>query len=184
MRKKYGFSEDDFIFINVVNWNEEVKAQDLILKAFSMLKREKVKLIMVGEGTDIKGKAIAKSLNIENKFVGFGFKKNVEEFLQMADVFVLFSNLEGIAGALIQAMATGLIPISSKVGGVPDYLNEKNGFLVEKRDVLGLKNAMEKVLDLSYDQKNKIIEEAIKTSLKFSPENLSNKYIKMLESLV
>ncbi len=53
------------------------------------------------------------------------------QLLKYADIFLLCSNYEGLPMSIIEALSVGLPVISSKVGGVAEILDGKNGFAVE-----------------------------------------------------
>jgi glycosyltransferase involved in cell wall biosynthesis len=88
----------------------------------------------------------------------------IPEYMSAADVFVLPSISEGLPLVMLEALATGVPVIASRVGGIPDVLiNEYNGLLVEARDVEGLAKA---VLRILFDDKlrKRIIEGSLKTT--------------------
>lgn len=87
----------------------------------------------------------------------------IPKYLSAADVFVLPSISEGLGLVILEALATGVPVVASRVGGIPDVLiNEYNGLLVESRDVEGLARAIMKLL---FDNKlrKQIIEGGLKT---------------------
>jgi glycosyltransferase involved in cell wall biosynthesis len=84
-------------------------------------------LIMAGEGVLRK-----ECESIADKNVHFiGFVDDVPGLLKGADVFVLSSVYDASPRSLMEAMAMGLPSISTRVGGVPDYLDESTGILIE-----------------------------------------------------
>ncbi|MGC9286485.1 MAG: glycosyltransferase family 4 protein, partial [Hydrogenobaculum sp.] len=167
LRKKYNLPLDKFIFVNVANYNPEVKGHIDILKAYKKMEKENTMLLFVGLLTDKDAVKEAKSLGIKN-FLGLGYKEDVEYILRASDAFVLGSRLEGIAGALLQAMASGLVCISTDVGGITEYMKDSvNGFLIKPKDIDAMSKAMEKVLNLDDQTKESIIKNAIETSKEY-----------------
>ena len=72
-----------------------------------------------------------------------GRVEDVAPFLQAADLFVLPSATEGLSVALLEAMATGLPPIATAVGGTPDLIEHgQNGWLIPAGDPAALQNAI------------------------------------------
>ncbi len=185
LREKLGFPLDKKIFVNVANWNPQVKAQDKLIEAFSNLKCDNCLLVLVGRKTDEYAKEYAKKFGIEDKVIGLGFREDVPDILNAADFFVLSSNLEGIAGALLQAMATGKVVLSTLAGGIGEYLKDGvNGFAVPVGDFKAFTEKMKKMLELSEEEYKKISENAIKTAQEYSIEKTTEKYIKLFKELV
>jgi glycosyltransferase involved in cell wall biosynthesis len=60
-------------------------------------------------------------------------KEKVDEFAR-ADVFVLPSYSEGLSNALMEAVASGLPVIATRVGALPEGVDPRNGFLIEPGD--------------------------------------------------
>jgi glycosyltransferase involved in cell wall biosynthesis len=59
------------------------------------------------------------------------------------------SNLEGIAGALLQAMATGKVCLSTLAGGIGEYLIDSyNGFSIDVGDFQNFSKRLEYLYNL------------------------------------
>ena len=84
-----------------------------------------------------------------NKNVSFlGVQKDVAPIISKWDMFVLPSVSETFGIVILEAMALGLPVVATKVGGIPDIIdNGKSGLLVESKDSIALCSAMEKILD-------------------------------------
>jgi glycosyltransferase involved in cell wall biosynthesis len=68
-----------------------------------------------------------------------GGVSDMAAFYQQADICVLTSDFEGTPNALLEAMASGLPVVATKVGGVPEVVRHgTTGFLVEREDMDGL----------------------------------------------
>jgi len=184
-RKKIGLPVDKKIFVNVANWNPEVKGQDRLIRSFLQADVPDAVLVLVGKDTDKKTKELTKQYGGEDRVIGLGFRENVPEILNASDYFVLSSFLEGIAGALLQAMATGKVVISTLAGGIDEYLKDGyNGFSVEVGDFEGLKDKMRYVAQMDKNLYKKISHNAVKTANHYSIENTANKYIKLFEEML
>jgi glycosyltransferase involved in cell wall biosynthesis len=97
-------------------------------------------LIVIGSGNDqqdsietaMKQKVVAEA--IESVFF-LGGTEEPEKYLGIADIFVFPSRREGFPNALMEALATGLPTIASRIGGVVPLIEEgKNGLLFESED--------------------------------------------------
>jgi glycosyltransferase involved in cell wall biosynthesis len=64
-----------------------------------------------------------------------GFRSDVEAFLQRADVFVSSSVSEQMPLSFLEAMARGLPVVASRVGGVPEIVDDgATGLLFDSGD--------------------------------------------------
>lgn len=184
LRKEYNLPIDKHIFINVANYNPEIKGHIDILKAYKQIENDNTMLLFVGLDTDKEATKEAKAIGIKH-FIGFGYRTDVDKILKASDSFVLGSRLEGIAGALLQAMATGLLCISTDVGGIKEYLkHEFSGFMIKPKDTNAMSFYMKKALNLDSEKKEEIIENAISIAKEYSIENMLNKYQTLLQEIV
>lgn len=179
LRKSLGLPLDRKIFINVANWNPEVKGQDKLIETFLKADIKDAVLVLVGKDTD------KNASGISNRIIGLGFRTDVPQLLNAADYFVLSSYLEGIAGALLQAMATGKVVLSTLAGGIDEYLIDGyNGFSVPVGDFEALGKKMREMVNLPEDKYKEISENAIKTAQNYSIKNTTQKYIKLFEEML
>lgn len=125
-----------------------------------------VDFTVIGEGELYdKAKTLIESLGAESYIHLLGkqpqnvVKKNLDE----ADVFILPSvrsksgDMEGIPVALMEAMAKGLIVLSTNHSGIPELIkNETSGFLVDESSVDELSNTILKISRLNEEQLIKI----------------------------
>jgi glycosyltransferase involved in cell wall biosynthesis len=72
--------------------------------------------------------------------------------MRAADLFVLPSTHETFGCVLIEAMASGLPSVATRVGGVPEVLGAEAGELVEPRDPDALADAVERALERHFDR--------------------------------
>ena len=95
---------------------------------------DKYHLLLIGTGEDFEEtKNLAKNLNIENKIKFAGVVDNVNEYLQMMDIFIFPSNFEGLGIAGIEAQVSGLpIILSSKIP--KDVIISKNAHVLPITD--------------------------------------------------
>lgn len=189
VRKALGVDENALVFMNVANWQPWRKGQEVILKALSIL-RERVSLsfrmFFVGLGTDSReAMETFKKFGLEDYCTGLGFREDVHELLQAADIFLFGSFSEGIAGAVLQAMATGRIVVSTNAGGIPEYLKDGyNGFLASAGNPEEMATKIEKALDLSEERRKAMVEKAILTAKEYSIERTVDKYVDLLRRLL
>ena len=185
LRKKLGIEDSKHVFINVANWNPKVKAQDKLLEAFSQVKNPNTILVMAGYQSDTTAKEYAEELGIANQFIGLGYREDIPALLDMADYYVLSSNLEGIAGSVLQAMIMGKIALSTLAGGIGSYLKDgENGFTVPVGDFTGLTKKMKHIVQLSQVEKENIIRKSMNTGNEYAIDNTTDKYMKLFDSML
>lgn len=117
------------------------KAPDIVLEAINIFNKNdkniEVNLLWMGDGK-FKNTMIelAKEKGIEKniKFIGNVNKQQVFEHLSNSDIFVLASRTEGLPRAIIEAMSIGIPVIGTKVGGIPELLEDS--VLVEKNNAV------------------------------------------------
>jgi glycosyltransferase involved in cell wall biosynthesis len=77
-----------------------------------------------------------------------GFRDDLEKIMPCLDVMAHPALMEGMGVALLQAAASGLPLIGTKVGGIPEVITPGvNGELFEPRDVPALASHINKLLD-------------------------------------
>ncbi len=139
------------VLLVVADLNDEHKNISGILEAFAELGKEiKAKLVIVGDGTDrsmLQDKA--EILGLLNKNVFFeGERSNSEvyEYYQKASLLILNSNFETFGMVAAEAIACHLPVVATQCGGVQDFLNEKNSFLIPKNNKQALVAAIKSAL--------------------------------------
>ncbi len=186
IRKELGISDKEKVFINVANWQPWRKGQDLLLKAFKELGCENCRLILVGNDTDsIEAKNMIKQFGLEDKVIPLGFRYDIDKLLQGADFFVLSSNSEGIAGALLQGMASGKVVLSTLAGGIGEYLKDGyNGFSVKVGDSKGMTKKMRYMISLNEEDYSRLSKNAVETAKRYSIEETAKKWVKLINELL
>lgn len=116
IRKELGISEQEIVVGHVGRFCEQ-KNHKFLIDIFKEYQKNETnsKLLLVGDGhlrNDIE-KQIA-DLNIEDKVILIGNKKNVEDYYNTMDLFLFPSLFEGLPLTVIEAQINGLTCVSSK----------------------------------------------------------------------
>ena len=103
------------------------------------LVRQKIpaKLILIGDGPD-RGVAeyLARERCLSKDVLFLGKQDRVHQFLGLADLFLLPSELESFGLAALEAMACEVPVVATNVGGIPEVITHGvDGYLVEPPDV-------------------------------------------------
>jgi glycosyltransferase involved in cell wall biosynthesis len=124
-----------------------VKQVDVLLKAWQRLSGGL--LLVLGDGDERQSlEALSMQLNISDRVRFLGMISNVADYLRVATAFALPSSSEGLSVALLEAMASGAVPVVTAVGGALDLIdNGKNGLLVSSGNADELARALSRVLE-------------------------------------
>jgi sugar transferase (PEP-CTERM/EpsH1 system associated) len=132
LRAKWGLPEGGFV-IGIVGRLDPIKNHRLLFRAFRGIHsvRPDTRLLVVGNGPE--------RSNLEKESsegtVFLGNREEVPEILRMLDLFVLPSFNEGISNTILEAMATGLPVVASRVGGNPELVDDgRTGALFRSGD--------------------------------------------------
>jgi glycosyltransferase involved in cell wall biosynthesis len=87
-------------------------------------------------------KALARELGVESNVEFLGQRSDVDELIARSRVFLLTSRSEGLSIAMLEAMASGAVPVVSDVGDLADIVEHGcNGYLVAQDDIAGYSHA-------------------------------------------
>ena len=129
---------------------DEVKGLPLALRALAALGRPDVVLDVVGGGPRrAEYEALAATLGIERQvtFHGALDKPAVAALMRDAGALVVPSVTETFSVVAIEAMASGLPVVATRVGALPELVDDASGLLVEPGDADGMARALASVLD-------------------------------------
>jgi len=125
------------------------KRPDLLVEAFGRLRTE-AHLVVVGDGP-MRAAVLAavRSSPARDRITVTGFVPHVEvpQVLASLDLLVLPSAYEEMGSVLVEAMASGLPVVASRVGGIPAVVADgETGLLVPPGDVDALAAALDELL--------------------------------------
>ncbi|MBO4675726.1 MAG: glycosyltransferase family 4 protein, partial [Elusimicrobiaceae bacterium] len=184
MRQTYHYTEDQTVFLSVARL-EAVKNPLLLLRAFLTVfqKNDTARLVLVGHGS------LKKDLNdfivknkLQNAVFLAGEQHHVNDWLNMADAFVLPSEEESLPLSLLEALQAGKPCIVSNAGDMPRWVtDEETGFVVQRGDEKALSDA---ILRLA-EQKN-LREQMSEKTLKKSEEikNMTAEYQHLYQQIL
>lgn len=147
---QYGIGLTDSLIVSTGALVERKDYQALI-QAVHHLHRNRLQphALICGEG------ALRASLEAEVQALGLvshvhfvGFCSNIPAYLAAADVFVHVPVWEGLGVAVIEALAAGLPVIASRVGGIPELIEDQStGLLIPPQNPSALAHALRRLLD-------------------------------------
>ncbi|MHB8056976.1 MAG: glycosyltransferase [Desulfuromonadaceae bacterium] len=129
----------------------EVKDQVSMIKAFAKVLEEisDITLLFIGEGPLLPVlQQTARDCNVAENVVFAGKRSDISRLMNLIDIFMLTSLSEGTSISLLEAMASGVTPIVTDVGGNPSIVQHGvNGILVSPKDVPGIASAIVSLLN-------------------------------------
>ena len=152
----------DTLLVGSTSELHRVKGLDILLRAWKEFKTaHDGALVLIGSGEEEqKLKNMAHNLDISGSVYFTGFIANARELLSGLDIFVLPSRSEALPYAPLEAGLASLPVIATRVGGVPEIIeNEKTGILISRE------NAGELTQALNLLSQNKNIREKLGTAL-------------------
>lgn len=152
-RRAFGLPAGAVVFGMLTRLSEE-KGVDLAIEVFRCLLATKPArpcyLVIAGEGPDAQAiKALAARDGLADCIRFLGFVANPLDMLALFDAILFTSRQEGLPLALLEGMAAGVLPIVTRVGGMPEVVNDPAlGWVVEPGDAAGVAQAMVQFLAL------------------------------------
>ena len=125
------------ILVHLSNFRPVKRVTDVVEIFDRVRKQIPSKLLMIGDGPDrSRAEWLAVQKGIHNDVIFLGKQEQVQEKLSIADIMLLPSELESFGLAALEAMACEVVPIATRVGGIPEVIEHgKSGYLAEVGDV-------------------------------------------------
>lgn len=112
--------------------------------------RGRLRVVLAGDGEIDEVRRAAADAGVAGVVEVRGWQQPAERdaLTRASQVFLLPSYEEGLPMAMLEAMAQGLAPVVSPVGGIPDVIDDGvEGLLVEPGDVVALSAAMRRLVE-------------------------------------
>jgi len=153
---KPSFDKQETIVLGSVGRLFEEKGFEYLLRAFQKAQNQylNLKLLIAGDGPlRVELEKLADDLKITSGIEFMGVVDDIPTFLSKLDIFILSSIQEGIPLGLLEAMAAGKPVIATKVGGIPEVVDDgSDGILVPAANISELNDA---ILSLIQDERKR-----------------------------
>ncbi len=125
------------LLVHLSNFRPVKRVTDCIEIFDRVRKQTPAKLLMIGDGPDrSRAEWLAVQKGIHNDVIFLGKQDQVQEKLALADILLLPSELESFGLAALEGMACEVVPIATRVGGIPELIEHgKSGYLADVGDV-------------------------------------------------
>lgn len=170
-KRKIGVPEDCVLILSIGELIAR-KNHEVIIRALAKLKNENVYYAICGKGMLRKYlEKLANELHLEDRVKFLGFRTDIPELCNTADISAFPSRIEGLGLAGIEAMAAGVPLVSSNVHGILDYVKDgMTGYAVPPSDINGYVKAIE-ILSSSEELRTKMKENCIEAVKPFEIKN-------------
>jgi glycosyltransferase involved in cell wall biosynthesis len=126
-----------------------VKGVDVLVRAWKEVQvRNRARLVLAGDGPIVPDiKKLASDSGVADSIEFLGEISTVPDLLRRSDIYVQPSYQEGMPNSVLEAMATGLPIVATKISGNEDLVEDgRNGLLVPPGDATALARAIERLL--------------------------------------
>lgn len=187
-RAELGIPDNAFVLISAGDLNTN-KNNSVIISAMEIIGKEtnsaeKIHYILCGVGdkrAELQAQADKAGLHDHVHFLGF--RRDIKELCAAADCFVMPSLREGLSRSIMEAMASGLPCVVSKIRGNTDLIEEgKGGLLIDPLDADGFARALSQLAsdpDLCESMRRFNLESTKKFDIKIVTQEMTEIYNKV-----
>jgi len=151
-RIKLGIDPDARLVLFVGRMTQ-MKGLHELVAAFAQVRRTFVdaELVCIGEGPM---KQLLASRGGADNIHAIGHKTcdEIANWLGACDLLCLPSYSEGCPNAIVEALSCGRPVVATRVGGIPELVDERSGILVPPHDVTSLASAISESLNRTWDE--------------------------------
>lgn len=142
-------AEDERLLIHISNFRPLKRTSDVIELFSRLRKTHKAKLLMVGDGPDRpNAEWLADVKGISDDVLFLGKSSDMERLLSVSDILLLPSELESFGLVALEAMASEVPVIATRVGGLSEVVEDGvDGFLLEVGDTESMAAAAASLLN-------------------------------------
>ena len=160
-----------------------------LLEAAKLLagKGSEFRLVLIGSGSADEEALLRegiKACGLEWKARVYAATNRYQEVLDAADIFVLPSYVEGLPIGLLEAMASGLPVVATRVGGIPEAVRDGiEGKLVAPGDIAALRDALAWMITKPREREVMGTRAAERARTHFSERQMTSAYLDLYREL-
>lgn len=151
VRDEIGIPEQDLWLLSVGELNEN-KNHETVIRALAKLRDKRKDAIdiyytIAGEGSKKNQlQSLIDDMGLSGRVKLLGYRNDISLLCEAADIFVMPSFREGLSVALMEAMASGMPCVASKIRGNTDLVDENGGALFNPYSVDECMRGIEQIL--------------------------------------
>jgi len=117
--------ESEAVILHLSNFRPVKRPIDVVRVFGAIARRMPARLLLVGDGPELpRAEAEAEALGIRDRVSVLGQRGEVDRLLPCADLLLLPSETESFGLAALEAMACGVPPVASRIGGLPEVIED------------------------------------------------------------
>ena len=173
IREEFDFQKNDIVCISAGDLVAR-KNHSIAIKAIALTKRNDIHYLICGSGPEKDElDQLANKLGIKDNIHFLGYRSDVLDLYQGSDIFLFSSLQEGLPRSTMEAMASGLPVVCSRIRGNTDLIEDGlNGFLCDPMNPSEFSNAILLLSD-NCSLRREISENNLSDIKKFSLESVS-----------
>lgn len=184
VKKKYGITGSYLLYWGTLQPRKNISR---LIDAFSKLNKPLLKLVICGKKGWLYDQILeqSKNLGIENRviFTGFATNDDLPALIKGSRAFVLPSLYEGFGMPAVEAQAVGTPVVVSRVSSLPEVAGESAIYIEDPMSTASIKEALDKVLALSVDERLKLIKEGKENTRRFDWNTSAQKILNILKTV-
>jgi N-acetyl-alpha-D-glucosaminyl L-malate synthase BshA len=136
MRPRFA-EPNERLLVHLSNFRPVKRIQDVVKVFARVAKAMPARLMLIGDGPDRSvAEYLAREHDVQDRVHFIGKQDNVNELLPLADLMLMPSEMESFGLGALEAMACGVPPITTRVGGLPELVTDGvDGFLEPVGDI-------------------------------------------------
>ena len=176
----------DKTLITMISSLTTEKGHTTALEAMKQLSKthDNFHLLIVGDGPERQSlESLSESFELDS-FVTFAGKRyDVPNILEISDIFLLASYIEGLPMAMLEAMASGKAIVATHVGDVAMALEEQSGKVIKPNDSDGIVQALSEFLESDNIRNTYGHRARMRVENHFSSKTMTEKYCEIYNTV-
>jgi len=184
LRRRYGISRSEPVLM-FAGGDWERKGVLYVIEALSLVQRPDVKLFICGSGDEEHYGRLAELEQVRDRIFFVSHSSRLWEYYAASDIFVFPTIYEPFGLTIIEAMASGLPIITSRVAGAADLIIDGvNGLLLRAASDVNDFAAKIELLLSNAELRKTMGEHARETAEKFSWDQVAQKTLEVYNSIL
>jgi len=159
-----------------------LKGLEFAVRALAQMKT-RAHLLVVGNDSADSFRHLANDLRVGDRVHFAGPRQDLPDIYPAADAFVFPSLYETFALVCVEAMASGLPVLASRVGGIEDYLRDGENGLFIKREATDIAAKLDRVLG-DPELRARLAKAGVETAANYAWENVAQQYLRLFDQLM